>query len=133
VPLPETVYEHSDPCAIAERWGIRLPLAIGLVQMATLGRDVPFRIISGLRSPARQLELANEGKPTASIETSTHLSCPATGADIWPTIAVTNVVKARLGAEGVRAGLRWGGGSPVDPSTGIPSDWNHFDLGPRLP
>lgn len=28
-------------------------------------------------------------------------------------------------------GLRWGGGGPVD-DIGIPVDWNHLDLGPRV-
>lgn len=45
---------------------------------------------------------------------------------------MTNSVKARLGAEATHVGFRWGGGSPVDPETGIPSDWNHLDGGPAV-
>jgi len=88
-------------------------------------------IISGERTVREQDALRRSGRPTADNDKSTHLDCPATGSDLMPQIAVTNVVKARLGAEMVLAGLRWGGGSPVDPETGIPADWNHFDLGPR--
>ena len=117
-------------CQMSEAWGISEDLAFRLI----VGADrLEFRvnIISGLRSVAEQDALRRSGRPTADNDKSTHLACPATGADLRPVIAVTNVVKARLGAEMVHAGLRWGGGSPVDPETGIPQDWNHFDLGPR--
>lgn len=117
-------------CDMALTWGISQVLAERLNLMATR-LEFGIQIISGLRTRAQQQELREQGRPTAPDAVSTHLSCPATGADVRPTIAVTNAVKARLGAEGVFAGLRWGGGSPVDPDTGIPSDWNHFDLGPR--
>lgn len=62
---------------------------------------------------------------------SNHTSCPATAIDVSIGFAPTNVLKATLGRVGILAGLRWGGGSPVDRQTGIPSDWNHFDIGPR--
>ena len=76
-----------------------------------------------------------EGRPTADNDRSTHVApCPATGADLWPSVTPINVVVARLGAEAVHAGLRWGGGSPVgskdSDAPGIPSDWQHVDLGP---
>jgi len=93
----------------------------------------PIQIISGYRSPEKQRQLKYEGRPAAPVDLSTHTACPSQGADIWPGIAVTRVVQAQLGEAGVTSGLRWGGGSPVDPSTGIPSDWNHFDLGRRRP
>lgn len=120
----------QDDCVVSERWRISWALAHDLIQMAD-SLEFGVAIISGYRSPEEQEALRRAGRPTASIATSTHLSCPATGADVMPQIFVTDVVKARLGAQGVFAGLRWGGGSPVDPDTGIPSDWNHFDLGPR--
>jgi len=120
----------EDTCDLVERWGLSEALAFRLERLASL-LEFPITIISGLRSAAQQNALRRDGRPAADNDRSTHLSCPATGADVMPTIAVTNIVKARLGAEGTRAGLRWGGGSPVDPRTGIPSDWNHFDLGPR--
>lgn len=117
-------------CALAERWGLAELLAIRLGQMA--GRlEFAISIISGLRTRAEQQALRESGRPTAPDDLSTHLSCPATGADVMPQIAVTTSVKGRIGTEAVFAGLRWGGGSKVDPTTGIPRDWNHFDLGPR--
>lgn len=120
----------TGPCQLADRWKIAVPLAARLV---TLAGRIPFRIsiISGFRTVERQVELAEEGRPAADPDRSTHTSCPATGVDVWPDVEPTDVVKARLGAEATVVGLRWGGGSPVDPETGIPSDWNHFDLGPR--
>ena len=119
-----------DPCELADRWGISPELADRLNDGADR-LEFPVAIFSGLRTPAQQRALGREGRPTAPVDVSTHLSCPATGADVWPQVAVVNTVKARLGTEMSLAGLRWGGGSPVDPSTGIPSDWRHFDLGPR--
>jgi len=119
-----------DGCAFADDWGLADDLAFRLELLATR-LEFPISIISGLRTAAEQNDLREDGLPTAPNDLSTHLACPATGADLWPGIAVTDVVKARLGAEATLVGLRWGGGSPVNPDTGIPSDWNHFDLGPR--
>jgi len=93
----------------------------------------PIQIISGYRTAEQQEQLKREGARTAPDELSTHRSCPATGADLWPEVTPTNPVKATLGTNARLVGLRWGGGSDVDPQTGIPSDWNHFDLGPRQP
>lgn len=124
LPTPDNVAVLSD------RWQISCELARRLTQLAGM-LEFPIQIISGYRSPAKQRALAAEGRPTAPVDRSTHTSCPATGADVWPGIAVTRVVQARLGTQARLAGLRWGGGSPVDPGTGIPSDWNHLDLGPR--
>jgi len=123
--------EVSAPdCGLANRWGITPELQFRLERAAG---QLEFRIamISGLRTPKEQEGLRRSGRPTAPDDVSTHLSCPATGADVMPQIGITDVVKARMGAEGTFAGLRWGGGSPPDPDTGIPSDWNHFDMGPR--
>lgn len=128
MPLPEIV-TGADPCRLASRWTISEPLARKLVLLADR-LPFPVRIISGHRSVELQRDLARQGRPAADPDRSTHTSCPATGADLWPSIAVTPAIKARVGREAVEVGLRWGGGSPVD-SGGIPSDWNHFDLGPR--
>lgn len=131
--IPQVIPNTSDPdtiCSFSLRWGISLTLAERLTRM-TWGLEFPVSIISGLRTARQQDGLRRSGRPAAPNDKSTHLNCPATGADLSPAIAVTDVVKARLGAEGVLAGLRWGGGSPTDPDTGIPSDWRHFDLGPR--
>lgn len=130
--LPQTISPETDYCQLAERWTIHPTLAQKLVAMTY---ELPFaiRIISGYRTPAEQDELRRQGRPTADNDKSTHLSCPATGADLQPAVAATYRVQADLGAAATRQGLRWGGGSPTDPETGIPSDWPHVDLGPRIP
>lgn len=116
-------------CELADRWQIDHQLAARLFVMADY---LPFevRIISGFRTAAEQAQLEIEGRPTAPDNLSTHRSCPATGADLRVSVAVTEAVKATFGEAAVRAGLRWGGGSRVN-ENGIPSDWNHVDLGPR--
>lgn len=127
--IPETLGEHSDFCELARRWLISLVLAEKLINMTW---RLPFKvqIISGWRSRDHQERLIREGRG-APVHQSTHTSCPATGADLWPVIHVTDQVKAELGRAAVEVGLRWGGGSTPDPQTGIPIDWNHVDLGPR--
>lgn len=131
--LPELIDPNAQPqevCAFSARWRISQLLAI---RLHTVALNVPFGldIISGWRSCAEEEQLKAQGRPAIPCDESTHTSCPATGADVYPTIAVTNAIKATLGHAAIMAGLRWGGGSPVDPQTGIPSDWNHLDLGPR--
>lgn len=135
VPRPEAPV--AAQCAFALKWGIHWTL---LERIQVMQREAPFglTIISGARSRAEQEQLSREGRPTADFNLSTHASetengCPrlATGADLWPDVAVVPLVKAHFGTAAVFAGLRWGGGSSIDPETGIPSDWNHVDLGPR--
>jgi hypothetical protein len=128
--IPKEWY-YDSICSFTDRWIVTMTLADKLAQMASF-LPFPLQIISGYRTPEQQAKLIQEGKG-APDHLSTHRSCPATGADVWPAVAVTRVVKATVGEAGVRAGLRWGGGSPVDPETGIPEDWNHFDEGPRAP
>lgn len=101
------------------------------MKLVCLSSNVPFQfqIISGWRSQDHQERLVREGKG-APVDKSTHTSCPATGADLWPLLTVTTNVKGYLGAACTRCGLRWGGGSPLD-GDGLPVDWNHVDLGPR--
>ena len=124
----------ADPCELADRWVVDPQVMIRAVQCANAftretGREV--LIISGHRTAAEQRALEKAGRPTAAPELSTHLSCPATGIDINAGFGVTNVLKAIWGRIVVMHGLRWGGGSQVDPKTGIPADWNHIDAGPR--
>lgn len=131
--IPETInsdWGDLEICRFASKWIIDERVAVKLVMMAS---RLPFgiQIISGYRTAERQKELERDGRPTAPDHLSTHRSCPATGVDVLPTVAVSRIVKATLGEAAVVAGFRWGGGSPVDGETGIPSDWNHFDLGPR--
>jgi len=96
---------------------------------AELGRDA--RVISGFRTRREQDALRARGRPAAPDHLSTHRTYPATGADISIGMVPTDTQKAIFGRIVVFNGLRWGGGSPVDPQTGIPSDWNHVDTGPR--
>lgn len=131
--LNQTIEPWMDPCPFAQKWQISLKLARALVSMAN---NLPFSIAmhSGFRTAERQAELEEEGRPTASEETSTHRTCPATGADLTVSIWVTNAVKLELGHAAVLAGLRWGGGSrlvEVIHGIGLPLDWNHVDLGRR--
>lgn len=131
--IPSRIAPDADAervVALAEQWTISCELA---VRLHLLAQRLPFgvSIISGYRTVEEQEELRRAGRPTAANELSTHLSCPATGADLKVDVAVTNVVKATLGRAAVEVGLRWGGGSSIDPQTGIPSDWNHVDLGRR--
>ena len=122
-------WTDAELCDFQKRWKIAGVLATKLHCLATR-LEFTFWVISGWRSEDQQQKLIDEGKG-APLHLSTHVTCPATGVDVWPTVTPTNVTKARLGAEARVCGLRWGGGSPVDPDTGIPSDWNHLDLGPR--
>lgn len=139
-PLPgprDAPWTHSQLCSVAQKWGVQTELVMRLL---TAANQLPFgvSIISGARSRAHQEQLEREGRPAAPFDLSTHAAetadgCPrlATGIDVRLSVAPVNAVKAQFGAAATFAGLRWGGGSPIDPETGIPSDWNHVDLGPR--
>lgn len=133
--LPEPLTQVAL-CNLVARWLVE-PETIRKVVLAaqdyrmTTGTDV--FILSGYRTKAAQATLSRRGRPTAPDELSTHRSCLATGVDIDLGFLVANSKKALWGSAVVFRGLRWGGGSPVDPLTGIPSDWNHVDLGPRDP
>jgi len=121
-------------CNLASRWGIDGTLARAVAEATPEVRNETGRylnVISGFRSDEKQRQLLREGKTNLGPEQSNHTRCPATAVDVLIGAAPTNVQKALLGRVMVFHGLRWGGGSPVDPETGIPSDWNHFDLGPR--
>lgn len=129
-------------CDLVARWQIHPVLAARILDM--LRPEVgPFgylglSIISGARSRSDQARLEAEGRPAAPFDLSTHANedasgCPrlATGADLRPGVESVRTVQAQFGYAALLSFLRWGGGSPIDPETGIPSDWNHVDLGPR--
>jgi len=125
----------ADHCDLAGRWGISPDLALRIVRSAQdfereTGRSA--WIISGWRSEEEQDALRRRGRPAARNELSTHLTCPATGADVWLGPLPTRIQKAIWGRIAVMNGLRWGGGSSTSVAqAGIPSDWPHVDLGPR--
>jgi len=132
--LPELL-EGTDCATLCERWGIAPELAASLLVVderwrATFPGLGGPSIISGFRTREEQEELSEQGRPAAPDDLSTHRSCPATGADLSLPVAVTADVKVDFGMIVMVAGLRWGGGSPLD-EQGIPTDWNHVDLGPR--
>lgn len=127
-----------EGCALSHKWllepdfAIRLAGAFQEIRFFLANTDV--WIISGRRS--REDQAAIDG--SAPFELSTHADtdrngCPrlSTGVDFWVSVFATNNVKATVGSILHRQGLRWGGGSPPDPATGIPSDWNHVDTGRR--
>jgi hypothetical protein len=120
-------------CSLAWRWGIDPSLSLRLTRMAEAIAPLRIGIISGFRDSAKQAELASRpGSLAAADALSTHRTCPATGADLkllgvgFPSRAH----KVSFGAAATLAGLRWGGGSKLQ--DGIPEDWNHVDLGPRM-
>lgn len=120
-------------CEIRQRWKVVDTLAIraALILLGApswVGRGAT--IVSGFRSRAKQAELEQEGRPTAPFNRSTHTSCPATGLDFSLGAMPSRQAIRRFGVLVEAVGLRWGGGSPVG-EDGIPSDWNHVDLGPR--
>lgn len=128
IPVPAS---HGDICKLADKWLLCPTLASRLCAMAQL---VPFKltIISGYRSREKQFQLIRDGRPAVHPDKSTHCSCPATGADLRiDGLEPGPYEKALFGEGAVKAGLRWGGGSPAP--DGIPVDWNHVDLGPRKP
>lgn len=120
----------SDLCR--EPWLLRPDVARKVAQLLErMEREtgLGWSILSGYRTPEVQAQLEREGRPTAPVECSTHLTCPATGADIRFHSFPTRTIKARFGLAATELGLRWGGGSPPD-EAGIPADWNHVDNGP---
>lgn len=133
--IPERLTGRSA-CDIALAWVVD-QRTVELAQAAALAFEEQTRrrvdIISGFRTSAEQERLRGQGRPTALDSLSTHRSCPATGMDISVGPLPTTLMKVLWGTQVVFAGLRWGGGSPVDLQTGIPEDWNHLDRGPRSP
>ncbi len=141
MPVPQRVpnpkAEPTNPDVLARRWGIECDLARRIIQARG---EIAFElwIFSGARTRAQQEAVS--GTP---FSISTHANSDAggtcarlaTGADVQPSSPAmrTNIFAAQMGAAMVRAGLRWGGGASVDPTTGIPKGnerW-HVDLGSR--
>jgi len=134
--MPEVLITAlTDPCELVAQMGVSGELAARVVRAALIFRSLTghdFEAISGFRTCRQQEQLAARGRPAAPCDVSTHTSCPATGMDFrLGGLFGSDVVKSLFGSAAVQAGLRWGGGSPLDPETNIPSDWNHVDLGPR--
>ena len=148
MPLPETLDASKDPCALSERWVISPGIGEGLILLGEAFKFDPrlrtilrvsgttLKIISGFRTIQEQLRLAQEGRPAAPPSLSTHTSCPATGVDLRIEGHMNPFGNAQdleiwsiVGRMAEQFGMRWGGGSPI--RSGIPSDFNHFDLGPR--
>lgn len=131
MPLAEPINPETDPCALASKWLISEELARRLVVMSQWAGDLGLVIISGFRTASEQRALIEQPDLfAASVDLSTHTSCPATGADLWTTPTPVRAVKQRFTQAAVFAGLRVGGGSRAD-SNGIFKDWNHVDLGRR--
>jgi len=139
VPIPERIRAGGE-CGIQRRWRIDATLAAMLVELERWAEDrmeradLPpwfrwpgLKIVSGYRSPARQLEV-NPGVPG-----SLHSRCPAMAADLRVGSiagADAETIWSTLGAYWKLMGGRWGGdfhweGSPRP----NPKEWNHFDLG----
>lgn len=127
-----------EGCSLSFEWGLDHFFAIRLAgafqEIRFFLAQTEVRIISGRRS--RQLQASIEGSAPFSLSTHADTDrngCPrlSTGADLALAVFPTTNVKATVGSILHRHGLRWGGGSPVDPATGIPSDWNHVDAGRR--
>jgi len=129
---PERI-SGTDPCDLAVTWGLDVTfaskLAVAVAQYEEQTRGTVF-ITSGFRTKQSQDRLRRQGRPTADDDRSTHRSCPATGADVMLGFAPVRVQKHIWGNVLFLNGLRWGGGSPMD-ENGIPTDWQHVDMGPR--
>lgn len=115
--------------AVADRWKISCALAWKLHKMASL-MPWPVQLVSGYRTEEHEQTL--EGAPAPGV--STHTSCPATGADLqvigYTKDSAPDHVRRVFGAAAQQSGLRWGGGS--SDRMGVPSDWNHVDMGRRV-
>jgi len=132
MPFPEPI-EFDDWCDLASRWGVagdtmkRVAMAASDYKLETGGQVL---MVSGFRTPHDQAALRRAGRPVASNDRSTHLSCPATGSDISLGLGASRFQIATWGRIALVNGLRWGGGGKVDEG-GIPVDWQHVDRGPR--
>jgi len=132
--MPEReVIGLSDPCVLASTWGVDAGVMSRVFLAAELYTNFtrsPVWIISGARTRLQQMRLGRTGRPAAPDELSTHRSCPATGVDISLGAIPSREKKLFWGQMVEANGLRWGGGSEL--TDGIPSDWRHVDVGPRV-
>ena len=120
--------------AIQRVWDVEclladLVAAVLLETRAQIGREP--RVISGYRSRRQQDDLRRRGRPAAPDHFSNHRIFPAGAVDVSLGALPTRPMKWTFGMSALSWGLRWGGGSPIDPETGLPTDWQHLDRGPR--
>jgi len=134
--MPERERLTQSPlCDLVGRWNVDHVVMIKAVLAAAdfefqTGREV--FIMSGWRTQQEQARLKKAGRPAAPDNLSTHRSCIATGIDVDLGFVVSDLMKAVWGSAALLRGLRVGGGSPIDPLTGLNTDWNHVDNGPRV-
>jgi len=139
----ENPASHADFCEFVAEWQVTETLAAKAMALGcrfTEGGGFALRIISGGRTCEQQNRLRAAGRPAASCARSTHVlegGRLATGFDIATPTGVgppgspsADLVWRTIGALAQLEGLRWGGGSDILVS-GVPTDPNHFDLGPR--
>lgn len=125
----------TDHCTLAARWGVREDVMQKVKAAAAemeFHTKIPVWIISGFRTKEEQATLIRRGGFVAMESLSTHRSCPATGVDVWLGELNDDATKVSWGFFVRNAGLRWGGGSPLDERLKIPGDWTHVDVGPRV-
>lgn len=123
-----------EGCRLANDWRLDTDFASRVAATIREWKEetrIGLEVISGFRTDEEQRELGKRGRPAAPVSLSNHTRCPAHAVDFRISGFATDLMKARLGRVIVFNGLRWGGGSPVDPKTGVPSDWQHADTGPR--
>ena len=124
----------SDPAVLACTWQVDPVLMERVSRASQLFENFTRSsvwIISGYRTRFEQMDLGRKGRPTAADDRSTHRTCPATGLDISLGPLPSADKKLFWGQMVESNGLRWGGGSQRG-QDGIPSDWQHVDLGPRV-
>jgi len=134
--MPERVIDpFTDACDLAIQFGNSLEFSERVIVMTQIFRNLTghdVEQISGYRTCRQQEALGARGRPAAPCDVSTHTSCPATGGDFrLPGLSDTRVLKSLFASSAIQAGLRVGGGSPIDPETNLHTDWNHLDLGRR--
>ncbi len=129
-----TPEDQHNGCLLALEWGLDVTFAVGVaavIREFELHTSHGLEVISGFRTDRQQRDLGRRGRPAAPVDVSNHTRCPATAVDFRIIGFATDQTKTALGEFATFNGLRWGGGSAVDPQTGIPSDWPHVDTGPR--
>jgi len=135
VPHPDEVVLEELACSLLETWKLDAVLARKVAAtLMDFEREtrLPIQVISGFRTDREQLALGRAGRPAAPINLSNHTICPARAVDVRIGGIPTTTIKAIFGRIASMNGLRWGGGSPIDPKNGVlPTDWQHLDLGPR--
>ena len=126
--IPQTIdplWTPKEICDFSSKWTLDDDLGSRLVILAG-AYPVPIRIISGNRSWQEQNSLPEGIDPSISD----HTKCPSRAADLDPAVSSLDpLVKIEIGVACIAAGLRWGGGAPVN-DMGIPikNEWRHVSL-----